>query len=327
MMDYSNLTIAVIGSGRWGINHVRTAHQILGSEHVIVCDASETARSKVAAVSPVIRFTTDIEQLLADANVRAVIVATPAETHYAVAKKCLERGKHVLVEKPITLVTGEAKDLIEIAARNNCRLMVGHVLLYHPAVVKLKAMVRDGVIGRLQYIYSNRLNLGTIRSEENILWSFAPHDISVIQHLTEKDPVLVEATGAAFLQNNIEDTTLTVLEYPGNIHAHIYVSWLHPFKEQRLVVIGDKGMIVFEDSAKDEKLKFYPKGFQRIEGTLQKFEGDYEVIPFDTAQPLAEEHRHFYESVLSGTNPLTDGAHALSVLEILEQAQRRLRNG
>jgi UDP-2-acetamido-3-amino-2,3-dideoxy-glucuronate N-acetyltransferase len=325
-MEYTNLTIAVIGSGRWGINHVRTALQLLGSDHLIVCDSSESARAKVAAISPAIRFTTDLESVLADAAIAAVIIATPAETHYAVAKQCLERGKHVLVEKPITLVTSEAKDLIAIAARHGRQLMVGHVLLYHPAIVKLKAMVSDGVIGRLQYIYSNRLNLGTIRSEENILWSFAPHDISVIQHLTETDPVRVEATGAAFLQNNIEDTTLTVLEYPGNVHAHIYVSWLHPFKEQRLVVIGDKGMVVFEDSAKDEKLKLYHKGFQRVEGVLQKFESEYEVVPFDTAQPLAEEHKHFYESALNNTKPLTDGAHALSVLEVLELAQRRLRH-
>jgi UDP-2-acetamido-3-amino-2,3-dideoxy-glucuronate N-acetyltransferase len=327
MMKYHAVTIAVVGSGRWGINHVRTALQLLGDEGVIVCDADEHARIKVAAISPGIHFTTDLSSILANPAVNGVIIATPAETHYTVAKQCLESGKHVLVEKPITLHADEANDLIVLAAARKKQLMVGHVLLYHPAVVKLKAMVTEGFIGKLQYIYSNRLNLGTIRSEENILWSFAPHDISVIQHLTEADPIRVEATGASFLQKNIEDTTLTVLEYPNNVHAHIYVSWLHPFKEQRLVVIGDKGMIVFEDSAKIEKLKFYPKGFQRVEGMLQKFEGNYEVVPFDAAQPLAEEHRHFYDSVLHNTTPLTDGAHALSVLKILEQAQRRLRHG
>ncbi len=327
MMNYANVKIAVIGSGRWGINHVRTAQQLLGDAGVVVCDADEKARQKVAAVSPGILFTTDLASVLSDASITGVIVATPAETHYAVAKRCLESGKHVLAEKPITLHAEEAKDLIAIAERCGRQLMVGHVLLFHPAIVKLKAMVSEGFIGKLQYIYSNRLNLGTIRSEENILWSFAPHDISVIQYLTETDPIRVEATGAAFLQKNIEDTTLTMLEYPGNIHAHIYVSWLHPFKEQRLVIIGDKGMIVFEDSAKIEKLKFYPKGFERIEGTLQKFEGDYEVVPFDAAPPLVEEHKHFYASVMNNTRPITDGAHALSVLEILELAQRRLHHG
>lgn len=326
MTTYSGLTIAVVGSGRWGINHVRTAQQLLGDAGVVVCDANEHAREKVEAISKGIRFTTDLASVLADASVKGVIVATPAETHYTLAKKCLESGKHVLVEKPITLHAAQAKDLILVAESAGRQLMVGHVLLFHPAIVKLKAMVDEGFIGKLQYIYSNRLNLGTIRSEENILWSFAPHDISVIQHLTEADPIRVEASGAAFLQKNIEDTTLTVLEYPGNVHAHIYVSWLHPFKEQRLVVIGDKGMIVFEDSAKIEKLKFYPKGFERVEGTLQKFEGDYEVVPFDAAQPLVEEHKHFYGSVLNNTRPLTDGAHALSVLEILELAQRRLHH-
>ena len=327
MMKYTGLSIAVIGSGRWGINHVRTACELLGAERVVVCDANESARAAVAAVSPGIRFTTDFSSVLGDVAINGVIIATPAETHYAVAKQCLESEKHVLVEKPITLHAEQARDLIGIAALHERQLMVGHVLLYHPAVMKLKAMVSEGFIGKLQYIYSNRLNLGTIRSEENILWSFAPHDISIIQHLTEADPIRVEATGAAFLQPNIEDTTLTILEYPNNVHAHIYVSWLHPFKEQRLVVIGDKGMIVFEDSAKTEKLKFYPKGFQRVEGMLQKFEGNYEVVPFDAAPPLAEEHRHFYASVVNNTKPLTDGAHALSVLEILELAQRRLRHG
>jgi UDP-2-acetamido-3-amino-2,3-dideoxy-glucuronate N-acetyltransferase len=327
MMKYTGLTIAVIGSGRWGINHVRTACEVLGAEHVVVCDANEKARATVAAVSPGVRFTTDFSSILGDASITGVIIATPAETHYAVAKQCLESGKHVLVEKPITLHAEEAKELIAVAERVGRQIMVGHVLLYHPAVVKLKEMVKEGFIGKLQYIYSNRLNLGAIRSEENILWSFAPHDISIIQHLTETDPIRVEATGTAFLQPNIEDTTLTILEYPDNVHAHIFVSWLHPFKEQRLVVIGDKGMIVFEDSAQTEKLKFYPKGFQRVEGMLQKFEGNYEVVPFDAAPPLAEEHRHFYSSVLNNTKPLTDGAHALSVLEILELAQRRLRHG
>jgi UDP-2-acetamido-3-amino-2,3-dideoxy-glucuronate N-acetyltransferase len=327
MTTNPELTIAVIGSGRWGINHVRTAHQLLGDRGIVVCDADESARKKVAAVSPGIRFTVELSSILTDAAITGVIIATPAETHFEVAKRCLESGKHVLVEKPITLHSNEAKELITIARNVGRQLMVGHVLLFHPAVVKLKAMVREGVIGKLQYIYSNRLNLGTIRSEENILWSFAPHDISVIQHLTEASPIRVEATGASFLQAGIEDTTLTILEYPDNVHAHIYVSWLHPFKEQRLVVIGSKGMIVFEDSVKTEKLKFYPKGFERVEGMLQKFEGEYEVVSFDDAPPLAEEHRHFYGCVLHNTLALTDGPHALSVLEILELAQRRLRHG
>jgi len=183
----------------------------------------------------------------------------------------------------------------------------------------------DGKIGRLQYIYSNRLNLGAIRSEENSLWSFAPHDISVIQYLVDDNPIDVQAHGGDYVQNGIEDTTLTFLTYPNGVKAHIFVSWLHPFKEQRMVVIGDKGMFVFEDSAKTEKLKFYKKGFQSVNGSIEKFDSDYEVVDFENKMPLTEEHKHFYDSVLNNTTPLTDGRHAFEVLKILEQATNSLK--
>ena len=203
--------------------------------------------------------------------------------------------------------------------------MVGHVLLYHPAIIKLKEEIDRGRIGKIMYIYSNRLNLGTIRSEENILWSFAPHDISIIQYLTESYPIYIDAKGANFLQNNIEDTTLTYLVYPNNIHAHIFVSWLHPFKEHRLIVVSSRGMMVFEDNLKQNKLRFYPNGFQDSNGRYEKFEGDYEVIDYDSSQPLANEQKHFFDAVLQKTKPLSDGQHALEVLDILEKAQSRLR--
>lgn len=231
------------------------------------------------------------------------------------------------MEKPITLHPAEAKELIQIAAERNLKLMVGHVLLYHPAVLKLKELVAAGKIGKLQYIYSNRLNFGTVRTEENILWSFAPHDISVIQFLTGSNPDWVEAKGASFLQSNIEDSTITYLSYPGNIHAHIFVSWLHPFKEQRLVVIGDKGMMVFEDSAPKDKLKFYPKRFDNVDGTIRKFDGEFEVIQHDEKQPLAEEQKHFARCIEEDESPLTDGKHALEVLEILKRAEECLKKG
>ncbi len=323
-MSLSDLKIAIIGSGKWGINHVKTAVQLLGAQSVIVCDTFPAAESKVKAVSPDINFVTDLGSVISDSSINAVVVATPAETHFEVAKQLLESGKNVMVEKPITLYSSEAKQLLDIAIAGNLKLMVGHVLLFHPAIIKLKEQVTAGKIGKLQYIYSNRLNLGTIRSEENILWSFAPHDISIIQHLTGSDPISVFAKGADLVQHNIEDTTLTYLVYPNNVHAHIFVSWLHPFKEQRLIVIGEKGMFVFEDSLKTEKLKFYPKGFKKVNGNLEKFESDYEVVDFGNSQPLAEEHKHFYDCILNNKKPLTDGQHALEVLKILEQAQEGL---
>ncbi len=318
---FEEIGLGIIGAGRWGINHVRTANSILGKNLKYVCDFNPSASEKVAGISPEIPFTTKLEDIIENPEINAVIIATPAETHYDIAKKALMNGKHLLVEKPITLISTHARELVEIAERKDRKLMVGHVLLYHPAVKKIKQMITENRIGKLQYIYSNRLNLGSIRTEENILWSFAPHDISVMQYLLESNPVYVDAKGATILQSEIEDTTVTYLSYPGNIHAHIFVSWLHPFKEQRLVVIGDEGMVVFEDSLKNDKLKFYPKGFRNVNGSLQKFEGDFEIVEFENQQPLAEEQKHFFNSIINNKKPLTDGIHAVEVLEILEKAQ------
>jgi UDP-2-acetamido-3-amino-2,3-dideoxy-glucuronate N-acetyltransferase len=322
---FDKIELGIIGSGRWGINHVRTANQLLGKNLKYVCDFDADTSERIREISNEIPFTTDPEDILTNPDINSVIVSTPAESHFELARKALLNGKNVLVEKPITLVSSDAKELVDIAENENKKLMVGHVLLYHPAVKKIKELINKNVIGKLQYIYSNRLNLGSIRSEENILWSFAPHDISVIQYLLGSNPVFIDAKGADFVQDDIEDTTLTYLVYPGNIHAHIFVSWLHPFKEQRLVIIGTEGMFVFEDSLKTDKLKFYPKGFKNVNGKPQKFEADFEVIEFENLPPLTEEHKHFYYSIINNRKPLTDGVHAVEVLEILEKAQSCLK--
>ncbi|MDA1061284.1 MAG: Gfo/Idh/MocA family oxidoreductase [bacterium] len=324
-MQKIKINLGIIGCGRWGINHVKTAYNLLGENLTGVFDSNPKASAKVSEISQSIPFTTNKNDVIKNSDINGVIIATPAETHFELAKECLENGKHVLVEKPITLKSDEAKILVELAKSKNLQIMAGHVLLYHPAIRMIKKYVSEKIIGNLQYIYSNRLNLGAIRSEENILWSFAPHDISIIQHLTETNPIEVSSHGANFVQNGIEDTTITYLKYPNNVHAHIFVSWLHPFKEQRLVVIGDKGMMVFEDSLAKDKLKFYPKGFEKTDKGIQKFEGDFESVQFGEAQPLAEEHKHFYDCIINNKQPLTDGTHALEVLEILEQASERLK--
>ena len=323
---YEEIKLAVIGSGKWGMNHVRTAYGLLCDNLKCVCDMNADNKEKVKEISDTINFTTELNDVLNDSEINSVIVATPAETHFEISKKCLESDKHVLVEKPITLVSEDAKVLVDIAKEKDKKLMVGHVLLYHTAIVAIKEMLNNGKLGKLQYIYSNRLNLGIVRSEENILWSFAPHDISIMQFLTDNNPVNVYAKGAVFLQNDIEDTTLTFLEYPDNVHAHIFVSWLHPFKEHRLLVIGDEGMLVFEDSLKNEKLKFYKKGYHKVNGTLEKFDNDYEVVETESKQPLTEEQKHFYDCIDDGKKPLTNGVHAVEVLEILEKAQKSLKS-
>ncbi len=319
-----SIKLAVVGAGRWGINHVKTGYSLLGENLKLVCDACEAAKQRITQAAPSVSITSRLEDVLGSEEINAVIVATPAETHFEVATRVLKAGKACLVEKPITLATKEARELIQLARQLDQILMVGHVLLYHPAVLEMKKRIQQGLIGKVQYIYSNRLNLGTIRSEENILWSFAPHDIAILQFLVGHRPTAVDAKGASILQSKIEDTTVTHLTYPENIHAHIFVSWLHPFKEQRLVVIGQKGMIVFEDTAAKHKLRFYPKGFDVSESGLKKFEGEYMVIPTSTEQPLVAEHEHFYDCILNHKKPLTDGEHALEVLEILEQAQSKL---
>ena len=320
-----NINVAIIGAGRWGKNHVKTANGLLNPEQITVCDFSEAAREVVAGINSEINFTTDFDSVINNKEINAIIIATPAETHFGIAKRAMEAGKNVLVEKPITLVPEEAEELLKLSLKLNLKLMVGHVLLFHPAVLRIKDGIEKGEIGKLQYIYSNRLNLGAIRSEENALWSFAPHDISVIQFLVGDNPTDIQANGGAYVQSGIEDTTMTFLTYPKYVKAHIFVSWLHPFKEQRMVVIGDKGMYVFEDSLKTEKLKFYHKGFKEIDGVIEKFDADYEVIEFETKMPLAEEQAHFYDSIENDKTPRTDGKHALAVLEILNKATENLQ--
>jgi len=326
VLKNENIKLAIIGAGRWGMNHVKTAATLLPHENIVVFDSNPETEQKIKQLSDKIQYSNipfSQHSNLADFN--AVIIATPAETHFEMSKKCLLAGKNVLVEKPITLVPSEAEELLNLSLNLNLKLMVGHVLLFHPAVLRMQEGIEKDEIGKLQYIYSNRLNLGAIRNEENALWSFAPHDISVIQYLVGDNPIYVEANGGAFVQDGIEDSTLTFLSYSNNVKAHIFVSWLHPFKEQRMVVIGDKGMYVFEDSSKTEKLKFYKKGFKEVNGVIEKFDADYEVIEFENKMPLSEEQKHFYESIINNTTPRTDGKHALEVLKILELATDSLK--
>ncbi|MGB9695793.1 MAG: Gfo/Idh/MocA family protein [Ignavibacteria bacterium] len=321
---YEGIKLAIIGCGRWGINHIRTAAELLGNGLKAVCDISPAVPAKLKKLNLNISFIKNYRDILEDPDINSVVIATPVPSHYSLAREALLAGKNVLVEKPMALISEHASDLTRIAERKKLVLMVGHILLFHPAINEIKNQLRHGKLGKLQYIYSNRLNLGTIRTEENILWSFAPHDISILQFLIEKLPIYVGAKGADLIQDGIEDTTLTYLIYPDNIHAHIFVSWLHPFKEHRLVVIGDAGMIVFDDTANTDKLKFFKKGFLQKNGTLEKFDTHFEILNYPSEQPLVEEHKHFYNCILNGEHPLTDGNHAREVLEILEIAQSKL---
>ena len=246
--------IAVIGAGYWGKNLVRNFHQ-LGALKA-VCDADNKIQKQMAKKYPEVRIVGKEKEIFDDKSIDAVVIATPAATHYALAREALSAGKHVFVEKPLSLTYADGQRLVDFAHEKGTMLFVGHILHYHPAVIKLKEMIRAGKIGRLQYIYSRRLCFGKIRREENILWSFAPHDISLILSIAGEDPHYIDSVGNNFLHAQIPDVTMTNLKFPSGIGAHIFVSWLNPFKEQRLVIVGSQGMLVFDDTQPIDKNSF-----------------------------------------------------------------------
>ncbi len=318
----SNKKVCVVGAGNWGKNHIRTLNE-LGALGGIV-DENEDLLNQFSKQNPGINVFSELNDALSQSKFTGFTVATPAESHYIVAKTIIEAKKHILVEKPLTLNIDDAENLVKLAADNNVNLMVGHVLLFHPAIIKIKELITDGKIGKLQYVYSNRLNLGQVRIEENVFWSLAPHDISIFQYFIEDFPIQMNAHGSTFLQKGIHDSTLTILEYPNNINGHIFVSWLHPFKEHRLVVVGSEGMLSFEDSAKDKPLKYYNKKFELNGKVPEKMDGEVELINYDSKMPLTEELRYFVNH-LDGTKPeKANGKHALEVMKILVNVSEQL---
>ena len=316
--------VAVIGCGHWGKNLVRNFHDI--GALVAVHDSNESAARSMAERYGIPVRT--LSELLTDDAVTAVAIGAPAETHFRLAGEALAAAKHVFVEKPLALEVSEAEELCRLAETCDRTLMVGHLLQYHPAFLKLKDIVRQGKLGRLQYIYSNRLNLGKVRREENILWSFAPHDISMILSLVGDEPDQVSAVGATYLHKTVADVTTTHLTFPGGAQAHIYVSWLHPFKEQKLVVVGDRAMAVFDDGQPwSAKVQLFPHKIEWIDGRPQAAKAEPVPVPVEEAEPLELECHHFLECVANGQRPRTDGAEGLRVLRVLQAAQRSMDEG
>lgn len=321
-----NINIGVIGAGYWGKNHVRNFFQ-LGALSII-CDKDEKRLKFYAENYPNIRLTQDYLTVLKDKTIQGVIIATPAETHYQLAKEAILHKKDVLVEKPLALHVDEAKELVELAEKENVILMVGHLLQYHPAVIKLKELIKSGELGKIQYIYSNRLNLGKFRREENILWSFAPHDISIILYFLEETPNEVSAFGGNYLHPHIADVTVSTLNFPSGVKSHIFVSWLHPYKEQKLIVIGDKKMAQFDDVSKDKKLLLFPHKINWINRMPVPEMAEAVKVEFEMKEPLREECLHFLHCIETRNKPKTDGKEGLRVLEVLDACQRSLeKNG
>lgn len=318
-------SLALIGAGYWGKNLARNFHA-LGALHTI-CDASDATLNSYDGEYGGVAKAKDIDGVLQNPKITRLAIAAPAVMHFDLAKRALLAGKDVFVEKPLCLDAREASELIAIAKSANRVLMVGHLLQYHPHILKLQAMLGLGELGKLHYITSNRLNLGKIRREENALWSFAPHDISVILSLAGHQlPEQVRCTGEAYLTNGVADTTLTSLRFPGGVRAHVFVTWLNPFKEQKLTVVGSNGMVVFDDTRPwDEKLTFFRQYLTWTNGTIptpSKAKGEPISVP--EAEPLKEECLHFLECCANRHTPRTDGEEGLRVLQVLQAAQQSL---
>ncbi len=322
--------VAVVGAGEWGKNHVRTFGQLREAQLVSVCDLDEAKLKQVRAQYPGVGTTTEYGDVVRDPSVEAVVLASFAAQHYGQARAALEAGKHVLVEKPMTLKATEAEDLVHHALRAGRCLMVGHLLLYHPAVAKMKALIDSREIGELFYLYSQRLNLGRVRKDENALWSFGPHDVAVALHLFGAEPEVVTAKGEAYLQEGIADVVFVTLHFPQKQMAHIHLSWLDPHKTRRTTVVGSRKMVVFDDMEPTDKVRIYDKGVDvrprsvSYEDYLHVRFGDVLIPHLSTGEPLRAECRHFLECIRTGAAPLSDGAHGLQVIRVLAAAQKSL---
>lgn len=310
--------IAVAGCGYWGKNLVRNFYEIGCLDAVY--DINEHLSREFAEKYKV--RNESWKSILSDNSIKGIAIAAPAPVHYKLVSEALNAGKNVFIEKPITLNIEDAEKLIKQAKKSNLVLMVGHLLHYHPAFAKVKKLVSDGLIGKLNHIYSNRLSFGKIRTEENVLWSFAPHDISMILGLTNKEPTYINANGFSHITEGIIDFSNIQMSFEGNISSHIFVSWLNPFKEQKLTVIGEKGMIIFDDTLPDEQKIAYSKNCVQVKNGiphLNKEEANH--IKFEAKEPLKEECRHFVKCIQNKETPMTDGEEGLRVLKVLNKAQ------
>ena len=316
-----NKKVCVVGAGYWGKNHIKTLNQ-LGVLNGIVESDLELLES-LSVDYPNVPCFEDISLALNE-DYDGFTVATPAESHYEIAKMIIMSGKHVLIEKPMTLSVTHSEELVALSDKFGVNLMVGHVLLFHPAIEKIKELIDKGDIGELQYMYSNRLNLGKVRTEENVFWSLAPHDLAIFQYLTGSFPKNIKAKGSVFLQKGIPDSTMTTLEYENGIEAHIFVSWLHPFKEHRLVVIGSEAMISFEDSLEGKPLKLYSKKFDLLSGIPEKVDGPVNWIPYEQRMPLTEELEYFVSHLNGEKLNIATGNQGLEVVKILIKASEQL---
>lgn len=325
------INLGQIGAGAWGQNLLRNFTNLKDCDLKICCDKNKSALEKIKLnYNDKVKVTDDFGELLKEPKLDAVVIATLPLTHARLAIKALSKGKHVFVEKPLALKIEDAKKMIRAAQKNKKILMVGHLLLYHPAVKKLKTYIKEGVLGDIHYIYSTRVNLGQVRAEENALWSLTAHDISVAMYLLEKMPLRVQATGKSYIRKNIQDVVFVALNFKNNVIAHIHASWLDPHKIRKFTIVGAKKMAIFDDMESSEKIRLYDKGFdwQKNYGNYETFltlrEGDIHIPKIDMVEPLKLECQHFIDCIVNKKQPFTDGENGLRVLQVLNAAQKSM---
>jgi len=325
------INLAVVGCGYWGPNLIRNFAQISDVYLSMVCDLDPGRLTRIQKQYPGIKVTTTFSDLLEEPSIEAIAIATPATTHFSLVKDALTSGKHVLVEKPFTLTSRDARELIPLADKKQRTLMVGHLMVYHPAVQKLKQFIQAGELGEIYYIYSTQVNLGQVRQDENVLWSLGPHDVSIALYLLEAEPKEVMAYGVSYLQPPIEDVVFLFLQFPDKKLVQIHLSWLDPHKIRKLTVIGSKKMAVLDDMEPQEKLKFYDKGvvfnkpFSSALDSISLRFGDIYIPKVDGTEPLQVECQHFIDCIKTKKKPLTDGYSALKVVQILEAAEKSMK--
>jgi predicted dehydrogenase len=330
----TDLRIGAIGCGYWGPNLIRNFVEIPGVEVVAVADLQQEPLNRIMQRFPLIETATRDYQDLFTMGLDAVVIATPPATHYAITRDCLEQGLHVLVEKPITLNSDDAADLIRVAEANDRLLMVGHTFEYNPAVRAVKEMIQSGELGDIYYIDAIRASLGLFQTKANVVWDLAPHDISILRYLLEADPISVNTHGSSCVQEGIEDVAYTTLLFPNNVLAHIRSSWLDPSKQRRITVVGSKKMVIYDDVEPLEKVKIFDKGVKAIRhtDTFGEFSFAYHygdvVIPYIRfEEPLRVQCQHFLDCIREGKAPQTDGYNGMRVVQVVEAAQRSLVNG
>ncbi len=322
------LSVGVVGLGYWGPNLARNFAAIPGAEVTYLCDADEAARDRLARALPAARATAEIDDLLNDPDLDAVVLATPVPTHADLAVRVLEAGKHCFVEKPLAVTSADAERAVAAAESAGRILMVGHLLEYHPGVRRLKELAASGELGdEIFYIYGNRLNLGKLRADENALWSLGAHDVSVVLYLAEEEPEEVEAHGASYVRNGVEDVVFCFMRFPSGLTAHLHLSWLDPHKERRFTVVGSQKMATFDDMELERKLTVYDKGFDEDSRTYGEYitrSGDVFSPRIPNVEPLRVECEHFIDAIRSGEPPRSDGASGLRVVRVLERLQESL---